>query len=84
LSSDEANPVHHTLPARRCLKRTIPADMLKTIAAINHLAVTDVVRLFLKEYARARGHGEVGSGGLLGNAFAKVFVRAREGKPKAQ
>jgi hypothetical protein len=28
---------------------TIPADMLEKIAAINHLAVADVVQLFLKE-----------------------------------
>jgi hypothetical protein len=28
---------------------TMPADMLEKIAAINHLAVVDVVRLFLAE-----------------------------------
>ena len=31
---------------------TISADVLKKIAAINHLAVTDVVRLFLAEALR--------------------------------
>ena len=35
--SDKANSV------------TIPADMLEKIAAINHLAVAEVVRLFLVE-----------------------------------
>jgi hypothetical protein len=33
---------------------TMPADMLEKIAAINHLAVVDVVRLFLAE-ALAKG-----------------------------
>jgi hypothetical protein len=36
---------------------TIPADMLEKIAAINHLAVVDVVRLFLAE-ALAKGDGK--------------------------
>jgi hypothetical protein len=34
---------------------TIPADMLEKIAAMNDLAVADVVRLFLTEAAGERG-----------------------------
>jgi hypothetical protein len=39
---------------------TAPADMLEKIAAINHLSVADVVRLFLAE-ALAEGGSKLGT-----------------------